>query len=122
MNELPDGDPEGFRARVIAIVQLIPHGRVLSYGDVATLAGSSRAARAVGSILKTASEDLPWHRVINGQMAISGSRFDGRPLLQVRHLQAEGHVVGRNGRLQDVGVRWPLEEAYDAFHASQASI
>lgn len=119
MSAIPDEDPAGFRARVIAIVQLIPHGRVLSYGDVATLAGSARAARAVGSILKTASEDLPWHRVINGQMAISGSHFDGRPLLQLRHLQAEGHVIEHNGRLQDRSARWPLEEAFDALQASQ---
>lgn len=114
-------EPSTFRQNVVEIVALIPDGRVLSYGDVATLAGSARAARAVGTILKTANEDLPWHRVINSTMAVSGSHFDGRPLRQIQLLQAEGHTIGHQGRIHDPTCRWPLEDAYDAWHASGAS-
>lgn len=116
----PDLEPSRFRRNVVEIVALIPDGKVLSYGDVATLAGSARAARAVGTILKTAEEDLPWHRVINAQMSISGSNFGGRPLHQVRLLQSEGHQIGHNGRLGDASARWPIEDALAAWEASKA--
>lgn len=107
-----------FRARVVQIVELIPAGKVLSYGDVATLAGSARAARAVGTILKTATEDLPWHRVVNGQMSISAGVIIGRPLLQLQRLQAEGLTMGKGARIQNGDARWPLEDAYDALQAA----
>lgn len=113
-------EPAQFRQNVVEIVALIPDGRVLSYGDVATLAGSTRAARAVGTILKSIGDALPWHRVVNRDLCVSGSNFDGRPLHQVQRLQGEGHTVGHQGCLQDRSTRWPLEEAFDAWGASKA--
>ena len=54
-----------FRDRVFAVVRGIPPGSVLSYGDVARLAGNPRAARAAGSVLKTNYDlGVPCHRVI----------------------------------------------------------
>lgn len=54
-----------FRTRVFAIVRAIPKGKTLSYGTVAARAGSPRAARAVGTILKTNYDPhIPCHRVI----------------------------------------------------------
>ena len=59
-----------FREKVFEVVRKIPKGEVLSYGEVARRAGRSRAARAVGSILKTNfNPAIPCHRVI---------RSDGR--------------------------------------------
>jgi len=113
-------EPAQFRQHVLEIVELIPAGYVLSYGDVATLAGAARAARAVGTILKSTGDTLPWHRVVNRDLCISGSHFDGRPLHQVQRLQAEGHTVGHQGCLQDRSRRWPLEDAFDAWRASKA--
>lgn len=107
-----------FRARVVQIVALIPAGKVLSYGDVATLAGSARAARAVGSILKTAEEDLPWHRVVNTKLQISGGVIIGRPLLQLQRLQSEGLTMAKGAQIQDADARWPLGDAYDAVQAA----
>ena len=51
------------------VVSEIPSGHVLTYGEVARLAGMPRAARRVGQALSRAprSMDLPWHRVINAQ-------------------------------------------------------
>lgn len=66
-----------FTQRVIEIVKAIPPGETLSYGDVARLAGSPRAARQVVRILSTLSEKhhLPWHRVLNrnGRISLPGS-------------------------------------------------
>ena len=54
-----------FAERVFEIVRKIPQGSVLTYKEVAALAGSPGAARAVGSILKTNYDPaIPCHRVI----------------------------------------------------------
>lgn len=108
-----------FRTRVLEIVQLIPHGRVLSYGDVATLAGHARAARAVGTILKNTDHDeVPWQRVINAQMRISGGGRGARAFHQRTLLQGEGLEFDDTGRIETPEARWPLPEAWDAWHAS----
>lgn len=62
-----------FPQRVWQIVASIPEGFVTTYGDVARLAGSPRAARQVGGVLKRLPEGstLPWHRVVNRRGAIS---------------------------------------------------
>jgi methylated-DNA-protein-cysteine methyltransferase-like protein len=55
------------------VVGGIPRGHVLTYGEVARLAGMSRAARRVSQALRRAPKDLvlPWHRVVNAQGKIS---------------------------------------------------
>lgn len=55
------------------VVQGIPRGHVLTYGDVARLAGRRGAARRVGQALRRAPRGmkLPWHRVVNAQGKIS---------------------------------------------------
>mgnify|MGYP000844666348 CR=1 FL=1 len=54
-----------FTERVLNIVRKIPKGKTASYGDVASMAGSPGAARAVGSIMKNNFlPDVPCHRVI----------------------------------------------------------
>ena len=62
-----------FTETVIALLKKIPKGKVATYGQIATLAGSPRAARQVVRILHSSSKKhkLPWHRVINSQGEIS---------------------------------------------------
>lgn len=62
-----------FPQRVWHIVASIPEGYVTTYGEVARLAGSPRAARQVGGVLKRLPEGstLPWHRVVNRHGDIS---------------------------------------------------
>jgi len=54
-------------------VSLIPKGKVVSYGQVARLAGYPSHARFVGSTLKKLPKNskLPWFRVINAQGKIA---------------------------------------------------
>lgn len=68
--------PENFRDRVLAIVRRIPRGKVLTYGQVAILAGVPRAARIVGGILFQLGPEnrLPWQRVLNAQGGLSTYR------------------------------------------------
>ncbi|MCX7570917.1 MGMT family protein [Tumebacillus sp. DT12] len=64
-----------FTERILQIIKDIPPGKVMTYGQIATLAGSPRAARQVVRILHSMSQKhhLPWHRVINskGQIGLS---------------------------------------------------
>ncbi len=54
-----------FTEKVLEVVRKIPKGRVLTYGEVAALAGSPGAARAVGSIMShNYRKDIPCHRVV----------------------------------------------------------
>jgi methylated-DNA-protein-cysteine methyltransferase-like protein len=85
-----------FKNRVIRIIQAIPHGRVVSYGQVAAYAGVPRAARQVGWILNKSEGmiELPWWRVINneGRISIKGTKYNDRAL-QKKLLQAENITV-----------------------------
>ncbi len=51
----------------------VPRGKVVTYGQLATLAGLPGYARFVGSTLKKLPRDtqLPWFRVINAKGLIS---------------------------------------------------
>jgi alkylated DNA nucleotide flippase Atl1 len=54
---------EDFVSRVLAVVEEIPAGRAMSYGDVAAAIGS-RAARGVGQVMAYYGGDVPWWRVV----------------------------------------------------------
>jgi O-6-methylguanine DNA methyltransferase len=62
-----------FKERVLDIVSKIPKGDTLSYKQVAELAGSPGAARAVGNIMKgNYNQDIPCHRVIKSDSLLGG--------------------------------------------------
>ncbi len=101
-----------FRDRVLTIVCAIPEGLLLTYGDVATAAGTPRAARAVGAVLRAGTGvEIPWHRVVNAKGRVSGGGDVARPPLQIKRLQAEGHRFGSDGVLNLAERRWDLKEA-----------
>ena len=86
-----------FRARVLAAVRRIPPGRVATYGDVAALAGSPRAWRAVGNIMRNCADPgIPCHRVIGAGGALGG--YGGNLQLKRQLLRAEGLEVGPPSR------------------------
>ena len=82
---------EPFTERVIEIIRGIPEGKVMTYGQIATLAGSPRGARQVVRVLHTLSEKykLPWHRVINLKGEISIKDYESHDLQKV-FLESEG--------------------------------
>ena len=82
------------------VVAGIPRGHVLTYGEVARLAGMSRAARRVSMALRRAPRGmkLPWHRVINAQGKISFPSDSSGYQRQKDLLQQEG-VVFLNGKI-----------------------
>ncbi len=79
---------QDFVSRALAVVESIPPGRVMSYGDVAAAIGS-RASRAVGQAMAYYGSDVPWWRVVraSGHPAIDHEaraleyyRAEGTPL------------------------------------------
>jgi methylated-DNA-protein-cysteine methyltransferase-like protein len=88
-----------FRDRVLHVVRQVPHGRVVTYGQVALWAGSPRAARQVGGVLfglREADGDVPWQRVVNAKGSISTYKVGGGEL-QTALLRSEGVEVGEQG-------------------------
>ena len=67
-----------FAQRVFDVVRHIRAGEVLTYKQVATLAGNSRASRAVGNVLHTNLDpNIPCHRVIRSDRRIGGYNRGG---------------------------------------------
>ncbi|WP_382303815.1 MGMT family protein [Herbiconiux sp. UC225_62] len=82
----PEADsPPSFVDDVLDIVDSIPPGKVLSYGDIAALLGT-RAARAVGSAMRRYGHAHPWWRVVrSGGLPPAGHEARAR-----EHYEAEG--------------------------------
>src|SRR3989344_5610804 len=68
-----------FAKKVYETVAKIPAGKVATYGQVATLAGNPKAARAVGRLMSRNKEPkkVPCHRVVGAGGALVGYAFDG---------------------------------------------
>ena len=102
----------GFRERVLSVVEAVPIGSVVTYGQVALLAGSPRAARQVGMVLRglREAEDVPWQRVINSQGKLSTYKV-GSGELQRALLEAEGVEFDDEDRVDLRRFRWDAEPA-----------
>ncbi len=63
-----------FSLRVLAALRAIPYGEVRSYGELARLAGSPRAARAVGQVMAANPLPIiiPCHRVVAARGLLGG--------------------------------------------------
>ena len=88
-----------FTAKAISLIQGIPEGKVMTYGQIAALAGNPKAARQVVRILHAMSDKhhLPWYRVVNakGELPLGD---DGQAL----YLQIDGVDVS-DGHRVDLG-------------------
>lgn len=77
-------DHDDFVSRVLGVVDSIPPGRVMTYGEVAAQLGS-RAARAVGQVMARYGSDVAWWRVIRA----GGHPPIGHETLALPHYRAE---------------------------------
>ena len=84
-----------FATRVEDVVRGLAEGDVVTYGEVAALAGRPGAARGVGAILAGSGDrGLPWWRVVNA----SGRLVPGHEHEHARRLRAEG-VATSDGKV-----------------------
>jgi methylated-DNA-protein-cysteine methyltransferase-like protein len=87
--------------KIYRLVLRIPHGRVMTYGQIARLLEERYSPRLVGWAMHATPRDernIPWHRVINSRGAISTGRvIIQEPDLQRLMLEAEGVVFDDRG-------------------------
>jgi len=84
------GKREAFRERVYAAVRAIPRGQVRTYAQIARAAGSPRACRAVGNILRrNADSSVPCHRVVRSDGSLGD--FNRGAAEKRRMLSREGY-------------------------------
>ena len=92
--------------QIYQLVQLIPTGRVSTYGKIALTLGCS--ARQVGYAMSIAPSDqnIPWQRVVNSQGLIS-NRSNGFPdPIQRTLLEQEGIDFNEKGRIDLTQFEW----------------
>lgn len=93
------------RDRIYLVARQIPAGKVSTYGDIAAIVGDC-TARMVGYAMAAATDDVPWHRVINAQGKISPRGDGGGEQLQQMRLEAEGVGFNSDGKVNLRLVRW----------------
>lgn len=77
-----------FKEKVFGVVAKIPKGKTLTYMEVAQLAGSPKAFRAVGNILNTNfNPKIPCHRVVRSDGTAGG--YNGGAEAKLRKLKKE---------------------------------
>jgi methylated-DNA-protein-cysteine methyltransferase-like protein len=98
-----------FFEQVYEVVRRIPRGQVATYGQVARLLGTPRAARTVGWALHSIPKgnDVPWHRVLNARGGISLGARGQAAALQQSLLEDEGIVFDDSGRIDLDKYGWP---------------
>lgn len=89
--------PVTFVECVLAIVARIPRGSTLTYKEVAALAGSPGAYRAVGSIMRRNYDPtIPCHRVVRSDGKLGHyNRGDDRKAYLLQH---EGYPIAAHTR------------------------
>lgn len=100
-------DKVNFYEDIYSIVGEIPSGKVLTYGEIARLAGKPQYSRMVGQAMCHAPQErhLPCHRVVNSQ----GRLVPGWQEQEVL-LQKEGVTFKLNGCVDLSKHRWKWEE------------
>ena len=105
----------GFRQGVYRIVRQIPAGKVATYGQIAFLLGSPRAARIVGAAMQAAPEGLPCHRGGGGGgCGWRGEVFCG-DVCQRKRMEREGEGVWPDGRVDLKQCLWQPEQIESGF-------
>jgi methylated-DNA-protein-cysteine methyltransferase-like protein len=105
---------EDFFKKVYEVAMLIPKGKVTSYGAIAKYLGSGQSARMVGWAMNasnTSEFDIPAHRVVNRNGALSGKHHFGDPGIMQQLLENEGIVIENDKVMDFKNVYWdPTKE------------
>jgi alkylated DNA nucleotide flippase Atl1 len=112
------GLPTPFAERVLDLVDQIPPGSVLAYGDVAELVGGG-GPRQVGRVMALWGGSVPWWRVVRA----SGQPAAGLERQVLATLRAEGAPLSADGgRVHMARGRWVPPRALVASLASAVTL
>lgn len=92
---------KSFDESIWQTVSNIKTGRVMSYGDVARVAGFPKRARMVARAMGRSPEPLPWHRVVKSDLTIAFLKDSEPYLKQKKCLFSEG-VIFVKGKIVPV--------------------
>ncbi|WP_027420140.1 MGMT family protein [Crocinitomix catalasitica] len=85
-----------FFEKVFQVVELIPHGRVTSYGAIAACLGAKKSSRVVGWAMNAShsrEKPIPAHRVVNRNGLLTGKMHFKTPTDMEERLKTEGHKI-----------------------------
>jgi alkylated DNA nucleotide flippase Atl1 len=100
---MPRGDPDPYAELVLDLVERIPPGHVLAYGDVAEILAAGGGPRQVGRAMARWGGGVPWWRVVRA----SGHPATGHEREALRRLRAEGTPLAADGsRVVMAEARW----------------
>jgi alkylated DNA nucleotide flippase Atl1 len=95
-------DSEDYAGMVLDVVESIPPGQVMTYGDIAELLGAG-GPRQVGQVMSRWGAGVPWWRVLRA----SGLPAIGHEERALRHYQDEGTPLRPDGLRVDLRrARW----------------
>lgn len=100
---------KSFPKRIYDLVAQIPEGKVATYGQLAFMAGSPRAARIVGAAMYRAPAGLPCHRVLYGDGKLCCDQAFGGKEIQRQMLEEEGITFLPDGRVDLQNHLWAGE-------------
>jgi methylated-DNA-protein-cysteine methyltransferase-like protein len=105
---------DNFFSKVYQVVELIPYGRVTSYGAIANYLGSRGAARMVGWAMNGSHhhpQQIPAHRVVNSKGLLTGKVHFGDPGLMQKLLENEGIEIENDQIIRFNELFWdPVKE------------
>ena len=101
--KLDPGPQTDFQKRIVQKCRRIAYGSTMTYGELAEAAGFSRAARAVGSAMRTNRTPLvvPCHRVVGSSGKPGGFSAGEGVRLKLRLLELERLGICPPGRKQN---------------------
>jgi methylated-DNA-protein-cysteine methyltransferase related protein len=115
-------DDKSYREKVYKIVREIPSGKVMTYGQIATILGEGYTARTIGYVMHAAeTENVPWQRVINSQGSCSTSKLFLPYNVQQKMLEDEGVSFDDKGKCDLEKYRW-FPEGYEPEEDEQPSL
>lgn len=95
------GVDEEYAEAVLRLVELIPAGRVMSYGAIADVVGSELGRggpRQVGAVMSSLGGTVTWWRVVTA----TGRAPRGHEVSALRELAAEGTPLTADGDRVDM--------------------
>ena len=100
-NGISQDDAANVAAKVYALVDACPPGRVTTYGWLATAIGYPRGARMVGWMMNAlpSKSNVPAQRVLNSKGELTGSWAFGQKGRMRHLLEAEGIVFTADGKV-----------------------